>query len=129
MSQYRLAVISTISPEKKPEAALIGIAISENLEIIFDTVTNSRKYQNIIQNSHVAVVIGWTNERTLQYEGRALLLNGNDAEKYKEVYYETYPDGRQRAAMWRNLVHFKIEPHWIRYSDFNDPQVIEEIRF
>ena len=129
IKKHKLAVLSTCTQRSRPEAALIGIAVSENLEIIFDTVTDSRKYQNIIINPFVALVIGWNDERTIQYEGKASLLSGEDAGKYKEIYYAFYPDGRQRATTWQGLVHFKIDPQWIRYSDFNDPQLIEEMSF
>jgi len=129
IKRYRLAVISTISLNNKPEAALVGMAISEDLEIIFDTVKTSRKYQNLLQNPSVALVIGWDNETTLQFEGIATELNGVDASHYKEIYFEAYPDGRERNKTWPDIVHFKITPKWIRYSNFNDPVMIEEMTF
>jgi pyridoxine/pyridoxamine 5'-phosphate oxidase len=129
IKQYNLAVISTISLNSKPEAALIGIAVSEDLEIIFDTVKTSRKYQNLLQNPSAALVIGWDNETTVQYEGIATELNGADVQYYKEIYFEVYPDGRERDKTWPDIVHFKITPKWIRYSNFNEPVIIEEMNF
>ena len=125
--RHNLGVVSTISLNNKPEAALVGIAVSKELEIIFDTVKASRKYHNLLQSSSVAVVIGWDNETTLQYEGTATELNGADAQYYKEIYFEVYPDGRERDKTWPDIVHFKITPKWIRYSNFNDPVTIEEM--
>jgi general stress protein 26 len=127
MKQYRLAVLSTVSTKNGPESALIGIAVSEKLEIIFDTVKTSRKYQNLLQNPSVAIVIGWDNETTVQYEGIATELNGPAAEYYKEIYFKVYPDGRERDKTWPHIVHFKITPKWVRYSNSNDPPVVEEI--
>jgi len=127
IKQHNLAVLSTLSEEHKPEAALIGFAISEDLEIVFDTVKTSRKYPNLLQNPFVAVVIGWDNETTVQYEGIATELSGPEADYYKDIYFEVYPDGRERAVTWPHIVHFKITPKWIRYSNFNDPVVIEEM--
>ena len=127
--QHTLAVVSTLSIDNKPEAALVGFAISEDLEIVFDTVKTSRKYPNLLQNPAVAVVIGWDNETTVQYEGIATELTGPDASHFKEIYFEVYSDGRERAKTWPHIVHFKITPKWIRYSNFNDPVVIEEIDF
>ena len=118
IKQHDLAVISALSKENKPESALIGIAISENLEIIFDTVKTSRKYQNLIQNSQVALVIGWDNETTVQYEGTAKELSRGDSD-LKEIYFTAFKDGRLRAETWPGIVHFKITPSWIRYSNFN----------
>lgn len=130
ISQNKLAVVSTIGKDGKPESALVGIAVSTNLEIIFDTIKTSRKYQNILADKHVAVVVGWDNETTVQYEGDAEVL-GNDAisDQYREVYYVTWPDGRHRAETWPGLVHIRITPKWARYSNFNEPVVIEEILF
>ena len=127
--QHTLAVVSTISGEKKPESALLGIAITEELEIIFDTVKTSRKYKNLVENPAAAIVIGWDNETTLQYEGTATALNDTGDEKYKEAYFAVFPDGRQRAETWPGLVHFKVSPKWIRYNNFNEPQIIEELHF
>jgi len=129
IKQHALAVIATLSDDQKPEAALVGFAISEDLEIVFDTVKTSRKYQNLLQNTFVAAVIGWDNETTVQYEGVATELNGPDADHYREIYFEVYPDGRERAKTWAGLVHFKVTPKWIRYSSFNDPPVVEEMVF
>ena len=129
MSQHRLAVLSTISPDHHASAALIGIAVSEKLEIIFDTVTDSRKYRNILHAPRVALVVGWENETTVQYEGLAAELKGKEAASYKEIYFSSFPDGRQRVETWPNLVHFKVEPFWIRYSNFNIPSQIEELNF
>ena len=39
------------------------------------------------------------------------------------------PDGKERVATWPGLIHIKVTPKWIRYSDFNEPPVIEELRF
>ena len=129
IKQHKLAVVSTLSKENKPEAALVGFAVSGDLEIVFDTVKTSRKYPNFLQNPLVAVVIGWDNETTVQYEGVATELTGSEAGHYKEIYFEVYPDGRERAVTWPHIVHFKITPKWIRYSNFNDPVVVEEMLF
>ncbi len=125
--RHNLGILSTINPKQRPEAALIGIAISKDLEIIFDTVKTSRKYQNILQNPFVAIVIGWDDETTIQYEGKAEVLTDGEGDRLKEVYYDVYPDGRERAKTWPDIVHFKITPTWIRYSNFNEPVMIEEM--
>ena len=128
LSKQRLAVISSVSESGSPESALIGVGVTPGLEIVFDTLDSSRKYKNIIQNPNVSLVIGWDNEISVQYEGIATLLTDAD-EYYKEVYYDAYPDGRERALTWRGLVQFKVSPKWIRYSNFNEPMVIEEMLF
>jgi general stress protein 26 len=130
ITQQKLAVISTINGNRNPESALVGIAVSINLEIIFDTVTTSRKYQNILHNPNVSVVVGWDDEITVQYEGNAMVLgNDGDADNMREIYYRAYPEGRERADTWPGLVHIKVSPKWIRYNNFNEPVVIKEMGF
>lgn len=125
-----LGVVSTINVVRQPESALVGIAVSINLEIIFDTVKTSRKYHNILHNPYVSVVIGWDSETTVQYEGIAEVLgNDNKAEDIKQIYYTAYPEGRERAETWPGLVHIKVTPRWLRYSNFNEPPVIQELVF
>ena len=130
ITQQKLAVVSTINSHGNPESALVGIAVSINLEIIFDTVTASRKYQNILRNPNLSIVVGWDDEITIQYEGHAMVLgNDSDADNMREIYYRAYPDGRERADTWPGLVHIKISPKWIRYNNFNEPTVIKELTF
>jgi general stress protein 26 len=123
---HTLAVISTCSKACKPEAALIAIAVTKDLEIIFDTSNTSRKFLNMKENPLVALVIGWKGETTLQYEGYAVPLIGDESNSLREIYFDTHEEGRQRADTWPDLVHFKIVPTWIRYSNFNKPGIIEE---
>ena len=128
--QHQLAVVSTIGSDGKPESALVGIAVSGNLDIIFDTLKTSRKFNNILSNPHVAIVVGWDNETTVQYEGVAEVLgNDNAADNHRQTYYAAWPDGRERAETWPGLVHIKVTPKWIRYSNFNEPLVVREMEF
>ncbi|WP_245313036.1 pyridoxamine 5'-phosphate oxidase family protein [Bradyrhizobium macuxiense] len=46
LRRHRLAVVSTVY-DGAPQAAVVGIAITDDLEIIFDTLTTSRKYRNL----------------------------------------------------------------------------------
>ena len=129
ISGYKLAVLSSVSADNFPQSALIGFAVAPDLRIIFDTVTDSRKYQNLIANPSASLVIGWKDERTVQIEGKAYIPKGDELEELKRIYYRAYPDGWQRAASWPNLAYFCVKPEWIRYSDYNtDPPMMAEIR-
>jgi nitroimidazol reductase NimA-like FMN-containing flavoprotein (pyridoxamine 5'-phosphate oxidase superfamily) len=127
--RHRLAVLATTSADQQPEAAVVGIAITPHLEIVFDTVRASRKYRNLVAQPRVAIVIGMKNEITTQYEGIAVELRGPEDDVYREAYYSVFPDGRERAATWEGLVHFVVKPRWIRYSNYKEPVQIEELRF
>jgi nitroimidazol reductase NimA-like FMN-containing flavoprotein (pyridoxamine 5'-phosphate oxidase superfamily) len=128
LRQHRLAVLATLADGDRPQAALIGFAVTPDLEIVFDTVRASRKYINLLDCPRVALVIGWKNETSIQYEGTASELGPEEGANYRESYYAVFPDGRQRTAEWQGLTHFVVRPSWIRYSNFNPPAVIEEIR-
>ena len=65
-TRHRLAVLSTASREGQPQSALMGVAITPDFEIVFDTLTTSRKYANLCVNRRVALVIGCESETTLQ---------------------------------------------------------------
>ena len=129
ISKHRYAVLSTVASDGSPESALVGFAVAPDLRIIFDTVSTSRKYKNLNLNHSVALVIGWDNEQTVQYEGRVVFQAGNEFNKMLKLYFRVFPDGKQRYEKWNDIAYFVVVPEWIRYSDFNDPPVIEETDF
>ena len=126
--QRKLGVLSTISGSETPQSALIGIAVTPDLEIIFDTTKSTRKYSNLTVKPQCSLVIGWEAEQTLQYEGRAEEIQPPDLARYQEIYFQAWPDGPARLT-WPGIVYFVVRPSWIRYSDFaQDPPLIEEFR-
>lgn len=129
ISKHKHAVLSTVTTEKLPEAALVGFATTEDLKIIFDTVSTSRKYQNLINNPAIAFVIGWDNEQTVQYEGIAHIPAADELDGLLQTYFSVFPDGQERKETWKDIAYFCVEPKWIRYSDFNEPQRIKEVSF
>jgi pyridoxine/pyridoxamine 5'-phosphate oxidase len=129
ISGHSLAVVGSISPDGSPQSALVGIAVTEDLEIIFDTLSSTRKYRNLVANPSASVVVGWEDEKTVQFEGKAFLPEGDALERYRSVYFAKWPDGPSRLS-WPGLVHFVVRPKWIRYSDFSQPLVVvEETKF
>ena len=48
MSKHKLGVLGTLSSGGDPQSALVGIAVTPELEIIFDTVRSSRKFRNLM---------------------------------------------------------------------------------
>src|SRR5215213_9048229 len=110
---HRWAVEASVSLAGAPQAAIIGVTVTDRLELVFDTLSTSRKALNLEANAHIAFVIGgWADAdpRTLQYEGIA-----------------EFPDGRDRLS-WPGLTHVRVKPTWLRFSDFTvDPPVITEL--
>ena len=125
LRKHRLGVLASVSPLGNPEASLVGIAVTEKLEMIFDTIDASRKCQNLRRCSKTAFVIGWEHEITLQLEGIADEPAGEELARLKKVYFEAFPDGPEREK-WPGITYFRVRPEWMRYSDYNDPVKIIE---
>jgi hypothetical protein len=124
-----LGVLGTISPEGQPQSALVGIAVTESLEIIFDTLNSSRKYRNLIAHPTACFVIGWAGEVTVQYEGVAHETTGTELARFKQVYLAKLPDSPTRES-WPGIAYFVVRPTWARYSDYDQtPTLIEEFNF
>lgn len=120
-----LAVVSYLSPDGMPQSAVVGIAVTPDLEMIFDTVASSRKHGNLKARPQCAIVM-WAGEVTLQFEG---IAEETADDHYKEAYFKKMPDGRDRLS-WPGIAYFVVRPKWIRYSDFKArPAVIEEFSF
>lgn len=129
IARSKLGVLSSIGPSSTPQSALVGIAATENLEIIFDTVKSSRKYANLIARPACSFVFGWAGEQTVQYEGVAEEPAGAPLQQYQQVYFSTWPDGPARLS-WPEIVYFVVRPTWVRYSDFGqNPPLIRELSF
>lgn len=88
-----LAVIATFG-EDYPESAVIEYG-DNGFEIIFDTKDTSRKYVNLMRNPKVSFVIGWKGHDTVQYQGEATLLESDELERYKKVYFAKIPDAQK----------------------------------
>jgi hypothetical protein len=127
MRAHRLAVVATVGADGKPEAALVGYAVSDELELVFDTTVGSRKLDNIRANREVAAVIGWEGEQTLQYEGVADEPTGEARGICQLRYFDAHPDGRERAKQ-PDITYVRVRPSWLRYSDYGqDPPLIVEL--
>jgi len=125
ISKNKLTVLATVSKNETPEAALVGFAVTPDLEIIFDTVTTSRKYKNLLKNPAISFVFGWDGEQTVQYEGMAKIPTDNELEKLLPHYYKVFPDGLDRKENWKDLAYVYVKPKWIKYSDFDNNKIDE----
>src|SRR6185369_12194609 len=96
LRKHRLAVEASASPTGAPQAAVVGIAVSDALELVFDTVDTTRKCANLRRDPRVAFVIGWDEEQTVQLEGIADEPDGDDLARLKAIYFARFPDGRER---------------------------------
>jgi general stress protein 26 len=124
MREHSMAVQASVSAAGGPQAAVVGVVVTDDFEVFFDTADTSRKVDNLRRNPRIALVIGGTtggDERTVQYEGVADEPTGAELQRLKELYFESFPDGRERQA-WPGITYIRARPTWVRFTDFNrDP--------
>jgi len=126
LRRYKLAVQASTSPAGAPQAAVVGFAVSDALELVFDTLSSTRKYANLVKDPRVALIVGW-DDTTLQLQGTADFPAGDELERMRQVYFNAYPDGRDRLA-WPGITHVRVRLEWARFSDFRtEPNRIVEL--
>jgi len=130
LRRHPMATISTIDQTTmKPESALIAFAELDNLELIFETFYDTRKYNNLKQNNHVALVVGWDTKihMTLQYEGIAQPVPDNEITKYRNIFLRKETPCTETFLLDPRVRLFRIQPTWIALSDYtgDKPKVIE----
>lgn len=129
MKQRRYGVVSSTSRDGEPQSALVGIAVTPDLEIVFDTVKSSRKYGNLVGRPVCSFVVGWDREQTVQFEGVAMEPAGSELLRYQEIYFSIWPECRAHLS-WPDIAYFVVHPRWIRFSDYDrNPPLIEETTF
>lgn len=117
LRKHRYAVQASTAGSGAPQAAVIGIAVTDELELVFDTLGTTRKAHNLRRDARIALVVGWDEEQTVQLEGRADEPKGADLARLKQVYFERFPEGPERES-WPDITYFRVRLQWARYSDF-----------
>ena len=129
LRSHQYAVQASQSPESGVQAAVIGIAVSDTFDIVFDTVESSRKARNLAVDPRIALVIGGTENgdpRSVQYEGLAERIKTVDKGLVEDLYFRVFPEGLDRLA-WKGIMHVRVRARWLRYSDFSvaPPRIVE----
>jgi hypothetical protein len=126
LRRYKLALEASVTPGGAPQAAVVGFAVSDELEIVFDTVESTRKYKNLRADPRDR-----PRDRLGRRDHRAArrhrgLPAGRRARAHARVLLRCLP-GRSRSARMSGH-HVRVRPHWVRYSDFTqDPAPIVEL--
>lgn len=128
LRECRFAVQASVAADH-PQAAVVGVTVTDRFEVLFDALASSRKLANLRTNPNIAFVFGgWIpgDERTAQFEGVADEPSGRELDRLKEVYFAEHPGGPERMAK-PGWAFVRVRPIWIRYSDFNQspPLILE----
>jgi general stress protein 26 len=126
IKKEKIGVLSTVTPDGKPEAAVMAISQTDNLELVFQTPKSYRKYINLKKNPNVAVAFGWDVKEfiTVQYEGIAKEARGQEIDECRKIHIAKNPESEKYAYIPENK-YFRVKPKWIRYWDFNSNEKIE----
>lgn len=119
LRRHRYAVQASVATDGSPQAAVIGVAVSDELELVFDTLGTSRKAQNLRRDGRIALVVGWDEEQTVQLQGTADEPQGEALASLKQTYFGAFPDGPEREG-WPDITYFRVRLTWARYSDFRE---------
>ncbi len=106
-----------MSPSGAPQAAVVGFAVTDAFEVVFDTLGTTRKMIHLRRDPRIALVVGWDEEPTVQLEGVAGEPTGEERARLKAVYLARFPDGVEREA-WPDITCVRVRATWARYSDF-----------
>jgi hypothetical protein len=128
IQRHELAVMATASGAAVPEAALVNIAVTPALEIVFETTAATRKHANLRDNPHVAMVVGWKDDQTLQIDGIAEMLEGASRDRLRKVFMAAFPE-KAFHAYWPGNDFYCVRPYWARFSNYSPPRKVEEFSF
>src|SRR5687768_17324726 len=90
--KHRWGVEASVAAGGHPQAAVVGVAVTDALELVFDTLDSTRKCANLRRDPRVAFVIGWDEACTVQYEGIADEPTGPELARLQEIYFAHFPD-------------------------------------
>ena len=126
-----LGVLATVSEDGRPQAALVAVTELPDLSVIFGTANTTRKYANLQREQRIAITVGHDVEVgvTVQYEGVAAELSGEELERYRARHLTKNPRAK-KFAFSDTQRFFKVRPTWIRYSNLAaKPPLIFELSF
>ena len=60
----------------------------------------------------------WRDLRKRNFPRGLIQLQGEELDRYKEIFFAKNPDARQWEDLVPDLAFFKIIPQWIRFTGF-----------
>jgi len=127
LKQSPLGAVATVSEHGKPEAAVVNLAVTNDLELVFETLQTNRKCINLRRNPRAAVVV-WHGDETLQYEGIADEPDEYARAPLLKIYFAAQPSAASHQG-WPGLTYFRVKPRWIRLSRYDSSFSVRELSF
>jgi hypothetical protein len=125
IARRALASLAYSGRQGGPQAALMNIAVTPDLEIVFETTCYTRKFVHLERDPRVALVIGWDSQETLQYEGMVTRPEGRQRELARDTFVAAFPR-KAPDEFWPGNAYFLVRPCWLRFSSYYQPRFTEE---
>ncbi|MFA6407342.1 MAG: pyridoxamine 5'-phosphate oxidase family protein [Candidatus Paceibacterota bacterium] len=98
LQSEKLAVVSTVSSEGKPQSATVLYLLDDEFNFFFVTRSDTKKVENLLTNNDVSIVVGaQMGPVTMQMSGVATLLSSTEQKEFvyklskntelKQLYY------------------------------------------
>ncbi len=129
LDNQETCVLSTVSNEGWPMSATVGFSHDSEFAILIGTDNTTRKYQNLISNSKVSIVVGVTSPKTVQIQGVAKEVNADDIASRLELHFNKLPSAKTLYDTPEQR-YFIITPTWLRMTDYSQkPSTFETEEF
>lgn len=126
LDEHTTCVLATVASDGTPQAATVGFSVDESFSLLVGTNKKSRKYQNIANSKNVAVVVGFSGDKTVQIEGTVTkeipLSDVRVAQHYEKV------PGAKRFKDYEGQTYLMVVPTWLRLTDYSSAGPIYETR-
>lgn len=122
--EHPLGVVATTAPDGAPEAALVDLVALDDGTLLFTAHLHARKLANLALTPHAAVVIGTSGTVSVQVEGSARTVEGEERQRLGEAFLSLQPGSR---ALHEDFALVAITPLWARRYDVSTrpPTVVE----
>lgn len=125
MAARFFCTISTVGENMRPEAAYVAYASTNDHQAVIGTSNQSRKFKNISQNKHIALVIA-DMEGEVQYEGDVEVISSEEYESLFTAGQLPKLGGFDKYRSDPTQMYLKIKPTWIRFIVHGDVDQITE---
>ena len=123
----RVGVLAVEMLDGSPHAATVHFAHTDDpLVFFFETDRAYRKSEPLFgrEKTRASVVLGFdeSNAKTLQLDGEVWLIRPEEKEWFDTVYWQKFPEKKEKSTANPNAVYFKFTPSWWRFTDWTTPQ-------
>lgn len=116
--RHHLMVLATNSATGMPQASVVRFLATDTFELVFTANVRQRKLANLRHDARASAVIGWDDYQTLQVEGTAAVLIGQELDKARRLFAELVPAEYEWRRRIEGLEYIRLTPAWMRFSDF-----------